>query len=155
GKSKQEIIYHYNDSGAPTKVTILGDASISGMDYELATKMYNDAVVQKRLLDSLKINIPLLPVNSSELRDISYLLSTADTIKDSSYGASRFLLVDNIDKAYRFNASDLEGFITTSNIVEKYTISMRDDTIMKEQIVFDEGDLERTYYWTNSKEFNI
>jgi hypothetical protein len=154
-KAKQEIIYDYDEFGELNKVNILGDSSISGMDSDLVVKLFNDAIVQKKYLDNLKVNIPLLPITTSELNDISYLLSTAETIRNTSSGKLRVLAVDTIGKTYRFSTSNLERFISASDIVEKYTIELKDGIVVKEEIVFEGGQLVRTYFWKNLNEFNI
>ena len=154
-KLNEQIQYVYNDSGELSSIDFSGDAAVSGMNKDLALKLYNDAKAQTKILDRLKMNIPLQKINSSELRDITYLLSSTDIMKDTSFDSRRLIIVENIDKAFRFNASDLEGLITSTNVVNKYTVELKDSIVLKEQIFFDEGLLERTYSWNGSKELNI
>lgn len=154
-KTKQEIVYNYDKFGELQGIDLLGDSSISGLDGELVVKLYKDAIVQKKFLDSLEVNIPLLPINKSELNDISDLLSTAKSIKSTVSGKLRILEVDSIGKKYRFSASSLERFISPSDIVEKYTIKLCKGVVVNEEIVFGSGRLVRNYFWSSSVEFNI
>jgi hypothetical protein len=153
---KEEIKFHYETSGKLISVDIKGDNSISGINTDLAIKLFKDAIIQKRILDNHNVSVPLPLINTMEIRDISYLINSIDDFKDTLFGSERLIVLNDINQSFRFEFSYLEDFINTSNNISQYLIFLNKDNIVtKEQIFFDEGKLERSYNWINDEDLRI
>jgi len=151
----EDMVYQYGSHGELLNVDIKGDNSVSGINVELAIKMFKDATVQKSILANHNISIPLSDINTSELSDISYLLTSVEQIQDTILGSQRIVRLQDINQSFRFSFSYLESFISSTNIVVQYTLFLKNNVVSKEHILFDDGELERIYSWRNDKELSI
>jgi hypothetical protein len=154
--ARGEIQYFYNGFGKLSEVKFKGQKDVIGSNSDLETKFFNDRVIQEKLVnEKLRIFIPLQIINTNELRDVSYLFSNATKYADIKKGIYREVSINNINKSFRFYPSDIEGFISTKNIIKTYKVTLKQDTIVKEEILFDKGLLTRTYVWKNTKKLMI
>ncbi|MES2063506.1 MAG: hypothetical protein V4456_16375 [Bacteroidota bacterium] len=155
GESKDvrgEIYYIYHKTDKLTDVKFKGHTEILGSNKELEKKLFNDGIFQKKLINNkLNIHIPLQAINTNELMDISNIFSATTAQTDARRGDYREITINNINKKFRFYPSNIESYISSKEVVKRYKLNLRRDTILKEEIFFDKGLLTRTYRWLNNK----
>jgi hypothetical protein len=144
------LVYDYTNKGEIKKVVLHGAGQVIGFNEELEKKNIEDVIFKDSFLRSKGITFPLSFINSSELGDVATIFSVSDKYKIISEQDRKIILFDSLNQRIRFN-SLIEKYISNSNLIEKYKITLDKGLLIMEELFFEDGVLVRKYRY-NKKE---
>lgn len=148
-KIESELVYIYKDKK-------LIDINVKGVDLDYLQYAL-DNKYQSEYLSTKGIRIEHPEIISSEVNDLSNLLSIGDNYKDFKKdsvvnGNKKTIIYKNFNKKIRFYPSYITLFIPEGEIIKDYNLVIKDSLLIKETFLLENNQsLKREYFYDKNR----
>ena len=156
-KQECRTAYHYKANGEYDRFEVIkGSDPICEDLREVGERWEGDYQLHLEFLKSKSINIPFADALSSEVSDLSKVLSVMDSYNDlrkeiEMNADQKVIRFSGLDKSIRFHPSRITGFIHDNTLIHDYELILKGGFPRKESYKTGVGELTREYVYDDEQ----